>query len=571
VASASGDATIKLWNAAANVELRPLFKSSDVSLVAFNSDGTRMTTAADADQNPGPVKVWDTITGVELTTLKDIFGPQVLALSPDGTRLASAGEHIGWAGKVPIGSGKVQLWEAATGKEICTLDTEPGPLAFSPDGTRLATACVTLDNGLKLTVMLWASKTGEKQHRIQHPLTGVQISFRGACCLAFSPDSQVLATGSASSEIQLWNAATGEILRTLRGHNGQVTSVGFSADGTHVISGGMDNTIRVWAAETGTELCALRGHSSRINSVCFSPDGTRIVSASQDLTVRLWDTKTFTELYRLAGWATGVSFSPDGDFLAGAVKAPAIWDGRPLTQQIRIENESRGLVAFLLRKSPSKAELIHRINSNQTIGDEVRREALRAAEIYWPTYVEAQAQWAVGTLFSRPLLRSEVIDEIPLLRLDEDIRQAALEIARRHPENDSGLNSASWTIVSQPNQDSKSYSRALRQAEAVCRERADVGIYLNTLGVAQYRTGQYESARATLTRSSKLNADAGNLHPGDLAFLAMSHHQLGNTDESSRLLIQLRQLMEQERWKKDAESQRFLREAEDRISGPRLD
>ena len=45
----------------------------------------------------------------------------------------------------------------------------------------------------------------------------------------------------------------------------------------------------------------------------------------------------------------------------------------------------------------------------------------------------------------------------------------------------------------------------MEQAEAACQHEPDKGALLNTLGVAQYRTGHYREAVATLTRSERLN------------------------------------------------------------------
>ena len=44
-------------------------------------------------------------------------------------------------------------------------------------------------------------------------------------------------------------------------------------------------------------------------------------------------------------------------------------------------------------------------------------------------------------------------------------------------------------------------------------------------------------------------------NPADSAFLALAHHQLGHGDEAKKLLDQLRQLLQQDRWKNDAEFQ----------------
>jgi hypothetical protein len=45
----------------------------------------------------------------------------------------------------------------------------------------------------------------------------------------------------------------------------------------------------------------------------------------------------------------------------------------------------------------------------------------------------------------------------------------------------------------------------------------------------------------------------------------MAHHRVGHSDEAPKLLDRLRQLLQQDRWKNDTESQAFLREAESLI------
>jgi len=46
--------------------------------------------------------------------------------------------------------------------------------------------------------------------------------------------------------VKLWEAATGRLLRSLEGHEGDVTSVAISPDGRWLASGSVDGTVTLW-------------------------------------------------------------------------------------------------------------------------------------------------------------------------------------------------------------------------------------------------------------------------------------------------------------------------------------
>ena len=106
--------------------------------------------------------------------------------------------------------------------------------------------------------------------------------------VAFSPDSQTLASGGEDGTVRLWDAATGTLKNTLIGHTSDVLSVAFSLDGTTLASASSDGTVRLWGAATGTSKSTLIGHTGDVLSVAFSPDSTTLASASNDGTVLLW-------------------------------------------------------------------------------------------------------------------------------------------------------------------------------------------------------------------------------------------------------------------------------------------
>jgi len=123
-------------------------------------------------------------------------------------------------------------------------------------------------------------------------------------CLRLTPPPQAfhptrpaqLATGSRDKTIKLWDA-TGQGIRTYRGHGGPVLSLCFSPSGDRMVSGGDDGIVIEWDVETGDVLRRLEEHAGGVLGVSMSPPGRRFVaSASDDFTMKLWNLATGTVL-----------------------------------------------------------------------------------------------------------------------------------------------------------------------------------------------------------------------------------------------------------------------------------
>jgi len=64
--------------------------------------------------------------------------------------------------------------------------------------------------------------------------------------VSISNDSKTIVSSSHDNTIKVWNRETGELIRTLTGHNNPVYSVSISNDNKTIVSGSYDSTIKVW-------------------------------------------------------------------------------------------------------------------------------------------------------------------------------------------------------------------------------------------------------------------------------------------------------------------------------------
>ena len=95
--------------------------------------------------------------------------------------------------------------------------------------------------------------------------------------VAFSPDGQLIATGSRDETAKLWDAASGVVLRTLHGHAGTVADVAFSPDGRLLVCA--DAALRVWEVAGGKQIRVLEGKWESEQRIAFSPDGRVLAQA----------------------------------------------------------------------------------------------------------------------------------------------------------------------------------------------------------------------------------------------------------------------------------------------------
>lgn len=272
-------APIHLWSAGSGQHLHVLTGHSIAVLcAAFSPDGTVLATGG----QDNTLRFWDTATGKQRGPTRRLgFGQHIYAVffTPDGKRVLST-------------STVVQLWDVATGRELCQFG-QPGRSpdeyhtlgALSPDGRAFVTGTIH-------TLRLWEVATGKLRRQLK---AGAEWTNSG---LTFSPDGKtVLVSYWPTLQLRKWDLTTGK-LRDGGGGPALDRSGRFSPDGRLLAWADNDwrevrreGTVVVVETATGKERRRIRTPSD-ISSYRFAADGKTLAVGGRDGSLRFWDVTT---------------------------------------------------------------------------------------------------------------------------------------------------------------------------------------------------------------------------------------------------------------------------------------
>eukprot|EP01065_Artemidia_motanka_P041846 TRINITY_DN5486_c0_g1_i1.p1 TRINITY_DN5486_c0_g1~~TRINITY_DN5486_c0_g1_i1.p1 ORF type:complete len:514 (+),score=116.48 TRINITY_DN5486_c0_g1_i1:110-1651(+) len=160
--------------------------------------------------------------------------------------------------------------------------------AFTTDGQQLATVHRTDQ------LLLWDMNTFRVKRLVVMEREDAEVRLGG---VATSPDMKLIGCASEffnESEDALGGVPiydfNGNLLHCF-GHKTGVGAVAFSPDSCKVVSGSTDGELHVWEARTGEVIRSFVGHTHPIRAVAFSPDGATIY-ALDDKHLTAWNGET---------------------------------------------------------------------------------------------------------------------------------------------------------------------------------------------------------------------------------------------------------------------------------------
>jgi serine/threonine protein kinase/WD40 repeat protein/Flp pilus assembly protein TadD len=553
--AAAADDGVHLWDLRAGKQVQVL-RLGRTSSVIFDPSGRFFTTSG-----PAGLYRWPTRRHPDASAACVRLGPAQALHLPSGCQPKECTQS--WDGQ------RLALHTHSSGEAIflnlATPRRRPRSVrenalsyaAISPDGRWVATGTW---NGYACKV--WDAQTGrclqELPARIARP--------------AFSPDNRWLVIGTfLEYSFHQLEGSRWQCRRRLPRDKGASSAglVAFTRDAQMVAVAYSSRSIRLFDTAQWRELAAVSApDSEELYWLCFSPDGGQLAASTVAGTIQLWDLRRI----RAQLQDMGLDWDPP------AQPSQSTDDGRPVRVQVDPgEVLDPAHESLILALCPFDAEAYYRRGLAYARRDQLR-EALD--DLCWslalkPNHAEAhyqrgliwarqgKAQEAIAAWSRTIALKSDHAEAYAerghaygrLSRWDQAVADYAKVIALR-PDWPEFANDAAWLLATHPDPRRRDPGRAVVLARKAVELDPDDGDYWNTLGVAEYRAGDWKGAIAALEKSVALQGH----NSYDAFLLAMARWQQGQRDEARRLYDQAVEWMKTVK-PNDEELRRFRQEA----------
>jgi WD40 repeat protein len=242
----------------------------------------------------GSVTTLSFLDPISLKTIKTMPFNGVAFMS-----LTGQGKYI--LGRAKDGSASV--FESESGRLICRLPKETaGNLGASEDGKVFARE----DQDYRTLHVFDSGGREVWKHKLN------SASFFDAV----SPNGKLVATGLYTGDVDIFDAATGKVVRELTEPSMCIRALAFSRDSRLLAVGGDEATVFIYNLEKPGPPVECNVNAGDLLFLSFSPDGSRLLATGLNQLASLWDSRTGDEVMTFGDSSSKVNramFNQSGD------------------------------------------------------------------------------------------------------------------------------------------------------------------------------------------------------------------------------------------------------------------